>query len=155
MPRRRSKPLWRCFRRQALGRGEKLFFTGKKVFPLSRTLSPFQKKRSMFCSRWSRRNQKLPLACRAASPTTGAQPAAQGAISRRYSRVLSRRRRGRGLVSSTEPTFADKARESKRDRSAFSQARRQAQMPATLFRQPRCSNRRDDRAMITRKRQAT
>jgi len=31
-----------------LGRGEKLFFPGKKVFPLSQTLTPFQKKRGMF-----------------------------------------------------------------------------------------------------------
>ena len=41
-----------------------------------------------------RRNQKLPHACCAFSATTGALPAAQGALSRRYPVVLSRRSRG-------------------------------------------------------------
>ena len=49
------------------------------------------------------------------SPTTGARASGlrSGALSRRYPRVLSRRRRGRGLTSSTEPTSEDKARPGK------------------------------------------
>ena len=54
------------------------------------------------------------------SPATGAKARRQGAISRRYPGVLSRRRRGSGLLSSTEPTSADKARGSKRERSVIS-----------------------------------
>ena len=53
------------------------------------------------------------------SRTTGAKASRQGALSRRYPRVLSRRRRGRGLTSSTEPPSADKARGSKRERAVY------------------------------------
>ena len=51
------------------------------------------------------------------SRTTGAKVSDQGAISRRYPVVLSRRSRGSGLASSTEAESADKASGSKRDRS--------------------------------------
>ena len=46
--------------------------------------------------------QRLPRACRANSPTSGAKLQSGKERYRTAGRVLSRRRRGRGLVSSTE-----------------------------------------------------
>jgi hypothetical protein len=53
-----------------------------------------------------RRNKTLPHACRANSPTICAQPVTQGAISRRYPRVLQAIRAGSGLMSSTQAESA-------------------------------------------------
>ena len=47
--------------------------------------------------------------------TAPRQPAGKAEVSRRYPRVFPRRRRGSGLLSSTEPTSDGKARGSKRD----------------------------------------